>query len=295
MSEIELTAANQAGFYRSVAASPAANASPADGSLIGPAVVEPLLIDRLSKQFKVRTKSVEVLNRISLRIDPGEFFCIVGGSGCGKSTLLRMIAGLETADGGSVSLGQRKITRPGLDRGMVFQDPRLLPWLNVSDNIGFGLKAENAKHRQRIITEHIRLVGLEGFEKAYPSQLSGGMAQRVGLARALVNRPEVLLLDEPFGALDALTRLQMQREILRIWQVERSTMILVTHDIDEAIFLGDRVAVLVGRPAGVRDLFTVPLPRPRDRGAPLFAELRQKIWDSIFDQPSTISPKIPSP
>lgn len=247
-----------------------------------------LLIDGLGKDFTVDGNRRTVLEGISLRIEPGEFFCIVGGSGCGKSTLLRVIAGLEKADRGVVSLGGQTITRPGVERGMVFQEPRLLPWLTVWDNVAFGLSNMPAAQRRQTVVEHIRLVGLEGFERAYPHQLSGGMAQRVGLARALVNRPAVLLLDEPFGALDALTRLQMQQEIANIWQVERTTMILVTHDIDEAIYLGDRIAVLGGRPGAVRQVFEVDLPRPRARGQHRFDELRQAIADSIFDHGSPV-------
>ncbi|MCC9608297.1 ABC transporter ATP-binding protein [Blastopirellula sp. JC732] len=223
-----------------------------------------------------------VLRDICLSIEPGEFFCFVGGSGCGKSTLLKMIAGLERPTSGKITVGGRTITGPGLDRGMVFQEHRLLPWLTVEQNIDFGLRESVVKDRAAIVAEHIRLVGLVGFEKAYPRQLSGGMAQRVGLARALVNRPEVLLLDEPLGALDALTRQQMQHEILRIWRAENTTMILVTHDIDEAIFLADRIAVIGSRPGEVRDLFTVDLPRPRDRGDQKFDQLRHDLWNSIF-------------
>jgi sulfonate transport system ATP-binding protein len=288
MSEIDLAVSDRDSFSPSDSSRAQSTPAVSGSNTVSPdAAAEPLLIDNVSKQFKLGTTLISVLNQISLKIEPGEFFCIVGGSGCGKSTLLRIIAGLESADSGAISMGKRIISRPGLDRGMVFQEPRLMPWLNVWANIEFGLVAGPTAQRRASIVEHIRLVGLEGFERAYPNQLSGGMAQRVGLARALVNRPGVLLLDEPFGALDALTRLQMQQEILRIWQIERSTMILVTHDIDEAIFLGDRVAVLAGRPAGVRDLFQVPLPRPRDRGEPLFSDLRKKIWTSIFSDGRT--------
>jgi len=246
-------------------------------------------IDDCSKSFLVDQRKVDVLQGIGLSIEPGEFFCFVGGSGCGKSTLLKMIAGLEQPTSGSISVGGRRITGPGLDRGMVFQEHRLLPWLTVRQNIDFGLRESVTANRNAIIDEHIQLVGLGGFENAYPRQLSGGMAQRVGLARALVNRPEVLLLDEPLGALDALTRQQMQHEILRIWRAERTTMVLVTHDIDEAIFLADRIAVIGNRPGEVRDLFQVELPRPRGRGDRGFDELRQQLWDSIFRPSSTTS------
>lgn len=197
-----------------------------------------------------------------------------------------MIAGLEQPTAGKIAVGGHTISGPGLDRGMVFQEHRLLPWLNVEQNIDFGLRESVKQGRDAIIREHIQLVGLQGFEKAYPRQLSGGMAQRVGLARALVNRPEVLLLDEPLGALDALTRQQMQHEILRIWRAENTTMVLVTHDIDEAIFLADRIAVIGNRPGEVRELIEVDLPRPRSRGDRGFDQLRQRLWDSIFEPQS---------
>ncbi|WP_449243528.1 ABC transporter ATP-binding protein [Bremerella alba] len=247
-------------------------------------------IDNCSKSFLVGQEKVDVLRGISLRIEPGEFFCFVGGSGCGKSTLLKMIAGLEQPTAGNISVGGHTISGPGLDRGMVFQEHRLLPWLTVQQNIDFGLRESIKQNRKAIVAEHIQLVGLCGFENAYPRQLSGGMAQRVGLARALVNCPEVLLLDEPLGALDALTRQQMQHEILRIWKAEKTTMVLVTHDIDEAIFLADRIAVIGNRPGEVRELVQVELPRPRSRGDRGFDQLRQQLWDSIF-RPSSKTPE----
>ncbi|PQO41076.1 ABC transporter ATP-binding protein [Blastopirellula marina] len=245
-----------------------------------------LVIDHCFKSFSVNKQDVTVLRDINLTIHPGEFFCIIGGSGCGKSTLLKMIAGLEASTSGSISIDGRPITKPGLDRGMVFQEHRLLPWLTVQQNIDFGLRESVKLGRAEIVQEHIELVGLHGFENAYPGQLSGGMAQRVGLARALVNRPEVLLLDEPLGALDALTREKMQNEILRIWEVEKTTMILVTHDIDEAIYLADRIAVLGSKPGVVRHVYDVDLPRTRSRGDAGFDTLRHKLWDAIF-QPSS--------
>ncbi|MFA8020792.1 ABC transporter ATP-binding protein [Bremerella cremea] len=246
-----------------------------------------LQIEHCGKSFQVHHDNVLVLNDINLTIHPGEFFCLVGGSGCGKSTLLKMIAGLEQASSGTIRVGGRKVTKPGLDRGMVFQEHRLLPWLTVRQNIDFGLRESVSNGREAIVQEHIRLVGLQGFENAFPGQLSGGMAQRVGLARALVNRPEVLLLDEPLGALDALTRQQMQHEILRIWEAEKTTMVLVTHDIDEALFLADRVAVIGDKPSVVRDIFEVNLPRPRSRGNAAYDRLRQELWDAIFRPSAT--------
>jgi sulfonate transport system ATP-binding protein len=243
-----------------------------------------LVIERLHKDFTIGSGTVQALSEVNLTAKPGEFISIVGASGCGKSTLLRIIAGLETASRGEVSLGRVPITKPGLDRGMVFQEARLLPWLNVWDNIAFGCRSETkGTDRRLLVEEHISLVGLRGFEKAYPHQLSGGMQQRVSIARALVNRPEVLLLDEPFGALDAMTRITMQQEVLRIWETERTTMVLVTHDIDEAIYLGDRVVVMSSRPGTIRRVVPVPLPRPRDRSAFEFVQIRKEIYAEFFD------------
>ncbi|MBJ6724372.1 ABC transporter ATP-binding protein [Geomesophilobacter sediminis] len=243
-----------------------------------------LVIDRLDKQFSVASDVVQALSEVSLVARPGEFISIVGASGCGKSTLLRIVAGLETATAGEVRLGERPIRNPGLERGMVFQEARLLPWMTVWDNIAFGCRAEtpNAERRE-LVEQHLELVGLKGFEKAYPHQLSGGMQQRVSIARALMNRPEVLLLDEPFGALDAMTRITMQQEVLRIWETERTTMILVTHDIDEAIYLGDRVVVMSSRPGTIRRVVPVPLPRPRDRSAYEFVQIRKEIYAEFFE------------
>lgn len=241
-----------------------------------------LVIDRLHKTYSTQANEIMALKDISFSIKQGEFVGIVGSSGCGKSTLLRVIAGLENSYEGVVLLGGIRITRPGPDRGMVFQEHRLLPWLTVEQNVAFGLKGNGSNAKSRIVQEHIELVGLSGFATAFPHQLSGGMAQRVAIARALVNRPQILLLDEPFGALDALTRIQMQQEILRIWETERTTMILVTHDIDEAIYLGDRVVVMSNRPGTIKKIVTVDLPRPRDRTGYEFVRIRKTIYEEFF-------------
>lgn len=246
-----------------------------------------LRINGLSKTFEQKAGPVLALSDIHLHIQQGQFISIVGGSGCGKSTLLRIIAGFETDYVGEVLLHEKPIHKPGLDRGMVFQEHRLLPWLTVEQNISLGLNGMAPDEVQRRIDEHLVLVGLDGFAKAYPSQLSGGMSQRVAIARALVNQPEILLLDEPFGALDALTRIQMQIEVLRIWQAEKTTMILVTHDIDEAIFLGDQVVVMSSRPGTIRKILPVDLPRPRDRSSPEFIALRREIYGEFFAQSET--------
>ena len=247
-----------------------------------PLAKEKLVIEGLRKSFHPNGRTVEALRDINLTIEAGEFVSVVGASGCGKSTLLRIIAGLERDHEGSVELGGKPIEKPGLDRGFIFQDHRLLPWLTVERNIAFGLKATPEESR-RLVAEQLELVGLKGFEKAYPSQLSGGMAQRTSIARALVNKPEMLLLDEPLGALDAFTRIQMQEELLRIWRAEGSTMILVTHDIDEAIFLSDRIYVLSSRPGVIKKVFdTRKLPRPRDRNGQDFINIRRSIYKEFF-------------
>jgi sulfonate transport system ATP-binding protein len=244
--------------------------------------INSLSIDGLSKAFYVNNSVVPVLDNINLDIATGEFISIVGHSGCGKSTLLKIIAGLVPYNTGSVSMGKEKITEPGVKVGMIFQDHRLMPWMTVKENIAFGLYGLSKSEQRDLIKEHIELVGLKGFEKAYPHQLSGGMAQRAAIARALVHRPQVLLLDEPFGALDALTRIQMQQEILRIWKKEKTTMVLVTHDIDEAIYLGDRVIVMSNRPAKIMETIPVQLGRPRDRTSYDFSLIKEKVYSEFF-------------
>ncbi len=234
------------------------------------------------KAFRAGGTVFDALAEVSLHLRAGEFVTIVGASGCGKSTLLRIIAGLEGADRGSVRLGGLPVSGPGRDRGLVFQDPRLLPWLTVAENVAFALGGDLARTADARVQEQVALVGLSPFARAYPGQLSGGMAQRAAIARALVNRPRVLLLDEPFGALDALTRVQLQHELLRIRDVERTTMLLVTHDIDEALFLGDRVAVMSRSPGRFQRIVNVDLPRPRSRSSYEFMRLRRSIYAEFF-------------
>ncbi|MES2531306.1 MAG: ABC transporter ATP-binding protein [Pseudomonadota bacterium] len=236
-------------------------------------------IRHLSKQYAVEGTPLKVLDDITLHIEPGEFVSIVGTSGCGKSTLLRLVVGLEEDYRGELLLDGKRIAGTSLDRGIVFQEHRLFPWLTVEDNIGLGLLnaplTEGQKRHQ--VRDHVALVGLQGFEKAWPHQLSGGMAQRVAIARALVNRPEILLLDEPFGALDAITRAHLQQELQRIWQAEGITTILVTHDVEEAVFLGDTVVVMAPRPGRIRRIVPVPLAHPRDRTSAAFAEVKNGV------------------
>ncbi|HEY3307933.1 MAG TPA: ABC transporter ATP-binding protein [Desulfuromonadaceae bacterium] len=241
-------------------------------------------IRNLTKTFNVNGGQVTALQDISLSVKQGEFVSIIGSSGCGKSTLLRIIAGLETDYQGSAEFEGSAINGPGLERGVVFQEHRLFPWLTVRQNVAFGLGKTKSKSDWESVDEHIDLVGLQGFEHAYPHQLSGGMAQRASIARALANRPQALLFDEPFGALDALTKIQMQQEVLRIWEAEKATMILVTHDIDEAVFLGDRVVIMSNRPGTIKRIVPVELPRPRDRSSYEFTQLRSQIYSEFFRQ-----------
>jgi ABC-type nitrate/sulfonate/bicarbonate transport system ATPase subunit len=239
--------------------------------------------------FPTRHGEVRALEKISLTVPDGQFACIVGPSGCGKSTLLNVAAGLVTPTEGEVLADGKPADSPGSDRGMVFQSYSLYPWLSVQRNIEFGLEIKGTPkpERRRQSSELIRLMKLDGFADAYPKALSGGMKQRVAIARALANDPEVLLMDEPFGALDALTRQIMQEMLTEIWQRYRKTVLFVTHDIDEAIFLGDVIYVMTNRPGRIRTTLQVDLPRPRTFdmvGGPRFAELRNQVVDVIHEE-----------
>ena len=237
----------------------------------------------LVKIFPGRTGPVRAVGGVSLEARRGAFLSIVGVSGCGKSTLLRLISGLESGYEGEIRMAGEPVRGPGLDRGLVFQDLRLLPWLTAEENVGLALL--NAKMSQRekraAVASHLDLVGLGHYAKAYPHQLSGGMSQRVAIARGLVNRPRVLLLDEPFGALDALTRRRLQAELGRIWKEEGITMILVTHDVEEAVFLGDRVLVMEPGPGRIRREIAIDLPHARRRSDARFQELKEEILGEI--------------
>ena len=223
-----------------------------------------------------------VLDGISFSVAAGELVCLIGPSGCGKSTLLRLIAGLDSTDSGELFIGSQPISEPGAERGLVFQDPNLFPWLTVRRNIEAGLVARRVlREKRNEVNEFMRLVGLEAFGGAYPHHLSGGMAQRVALARALINHPKVLLLDEPLGALDAFTRMRMQDEVLRLWENRRTTMLLVTHDIDEAIYMSDRIMIMTQRPGRIDRIITDALPRPRDRSSSDFLRLRSDILELL--------------
>ena len=244
-----------------------------------------LSINQVNKEFQIPTGSVKALNNISLQVEEGEFICIVGASGCGKSTLLRIIAGLERQTTGTVLYENTPITEPSTERGVIFQESRLFPWLTVEKNIEFGISNSVDKlSRMELIRHYLNIVGLQEFRKAFPHQLSGGMQQRVSIARALINQPKILLLDEPFGALDALTKMTMQDEILRIREYQKSTMILVTHDIDEAVYLADRVVIMSSRPGTIRKVLNIQLPRNRNRNSSDFVHYRDIIYQQFFKQ-----------
>ena len=248
-------------------------------SLAEPSLRGDVVIRNLSKSFVLNDRRLSVLSGLDLAIRPGECLVIVGASGSGKTTLLRILAGLETADFGDVRIDGRPISGVGAERAVIFQEPRLLPWLTVLGNVMFGLEVRGRRRTQaeREARHYIDLVGLGEFADAYPSQLSGGMAQRVGIARALTVRPEILLLDEPLGALDAMTRIAMQQELSRIWRDEAVTMILVTHDLEEAVYLADRVLVLPRQKGAAPKLIDIDLPRPRDRSEAQFVRLRETL------------------
>ena len=226
--------------------------------------------------------AVEALQDISLSVRKGEFLSIIGPSGCGKTTLLRLLAGLDTPQAGRITLEGEKITAPDPKRGCVFQQGSLFPWLTVEKNIASGLKARGIyKENKNDVGRFVGLIGLQGFEKSYPHQISGGMAQRVAIARALINRPVALLLDEPMGALDAFTRADLQDKLLEIWEKNGTTMVLVTHDVDEAVYLSDRIVIMTPRPGKISEIIDVDLPRPRDRAAGDFTALRGVILEKL--------------
>jgi ABC-type nitrate/sulfonate/bicarbonate transport system ATPase subunit len=238
-----------------------------------------LAIRGVTKRFPVGDGEIEALARIDFVIAEGQFVCLIGASGCGKSTLLRIVAGFDEPTTGEVSVQGKRITGPGSDRGMVFQDYALFPWMSVRQNIGFGPRQRGRprKEIQEIADEFVKLVGLERFADRFPSQLSGGMKQRVAIARVLANNANILLMDEPFGALDALTREQLQREMLQIWARTRVTVIFVTHSVEEAVLLADRVLVMSAGPGQIDSDFPIDLPRPRDVSSPEFNQVRRDV------------------
>ena len=242
-----------------------------------------LEIQRVSKRFQLAGDTIEALSPVDLTVARGEFICLIGASGCGKSTLLRIIAGFETASSGKVLVAGKPVTGPGPDRGMVFQDYALFPWMTVRQNIGFGPRQRGRSRSEvRDVAEHyVAMVGLSRFADRFPHQLSGGMKQRVAIARCLANEAEVLLMDEPFGALDALTRAKLQEELLEIWRRTRTTILFVTHSVEEAVLLADRVVVMSAAPGRIDSNTALTLPRPRDVSAADFNGLRRMITDRI--------------
>jgi len=240
----------------------------------------------LTKIFRKDWREVVAVESLTFRVEPEEFVCMLGPSGCGKTTVLRMVAGLERPTRGSVFIDQKGVDSPSPEVGMVFQEFALFPWRTVRKNIAFGLEIKKVTPEKisLLTSEYVQLVGLEGFEDAHPNELSGGMKQRVGIARALANDPRVLLMDEPFGSIDAQTRNLMQRELLRIWESARKTVLFVTHSVDEAVFLADRIVVLTARPAKVREVIDVPIPRPRDRTSPEFIGIRAKVLEELQEE-----------
>jgi NitT/TauT family transport system ATP-binding protein len=246
-----------------------------------------LSIEHLSKTFvSASGETVEALRDINLEITDKEFICLLGPSGCGKTTLLRIIGGLDRATSGAALLDGHPVTGPDPKTAMIFQEYSLYPWRTVLDNVTFGLEIRGADKEKRSekARSYLEMVGLKGFERSFPYELSGGMRQRVAVARALAVDPEVLLMDEPFGALDAQTRNKMQKELLEIWEKTKKTVIFVTHSVDEAVYMSDRIVVLTRRPGTIREVMDIPIPRPRDRTSTEFARIRRHVLD-LMDEP----------
>ena len=247
-----------------------------------------IILRDVCKQFFTSSGPLHALQAISLAIQEGEFFSIVGPSGCGKSTLIRILANLENASSGTITINTKEQGRPV--NSMVFQEQSIFPWMNVRDNVSYGLRMRNIPGKQckEIADHHIQLIGLTKFADSYPCQLSGGMKQRVSVARALANDPEILLMDEPFGALDEQNRIILQQELLRIWEENRKTTVFITHSIDEALVLSDRVMVMTAQPGRMKTMIPIDLPRPRDitllRTSLHYNGLYQLIWDSLRDE-----------
>jgi sulfonate transport system ATP-binding protein len=249
---------------------------------------------QVAKSFPVDGRELQAIERFDLEIADGEFIAIVGASGCGKSTLLRLLVGLDREFQGEIRIDGALIDGIGGERGIVFQEHRLFPWLSVEQNVALGLVNEPLSETGKAarVADYLQLVGLTAFSRAYPHQLSGGMAQRVAIARGLVASPRILLLDEPFGALDALTRQQLQEELLRIRQRERITTVLVTHDVEEALFLADRVVVMAPRPGRIKRIVEVPLAHPRERGGYDFLRQREALLHELTGEGDYVAPQL---
>ncbi len=249
----------------------------------------PIIIKGLNKIYTGQ-QEVQALSNVDLEIKDGEFICVLGPSGCGKSTLLELLAGLQLPTSGQIFIGDKEVKGPSRDIGVVFQDSSLFPWRTVLENIEFGLevRGEPKAKRRAMAMEYIRRVDLNTFENRYPHQLSGGMRQRAGLARTLVANPKVLLMDEPFGAVDYLTRLQLQADVTAIWQKEKKTVVFITHDVTESVFLADRVVLFSPRPGRIKKIYTVDFPRPREHGHPLILELEKEIYRTLNEKDTGI-------
>lgn len=244
-------------------------------------------IDNVNKTFFTeKGLEIKAIENFSMNVNSNDFVCIVGPSGCGKSTLLRIMAGLESATTGQIYLYDQPVIKPNSKVGMVFQDYSLFPWKTVIDNITVGLEfaGYGSKKRKQIANQYLELVGLSRFAKSFPYELSGGMRQRVAIARALATSPEVLLMDEPFGALDAHTRILLQKELLRIWEKNRKTILFVTHSVDEAIYLSDRIVVMSAAPGKVKEVVPVNMPRPRNRANPQYGQLSAQILEMLDNE-----------
>lgn len=240
-----------------------------------------VVFDGVSKRFEKGKESLEVLDDINLTVHEGEFICLLGPSGCGKSTLLNIAGGFETADSGSVTIDGTEVRGPNPRRVFVFQEYGIFPWASVWDNVALGLRHLSMEERSTIVQRTIDMVGLSGFERSFPMELSGGMKQRVEVARALAVSPDVIYMDEPFGALDSLTRLSMRAEIIRIWQQEQKTILFVTHDVDESIQLADRIVVLSARPGKIAEIVPVTLEHPRDLGSPEYGAIKNRLYELL--------------
>lgn len=255
-----------------------------------PKIITPKLeIRDVGKIYNTKAGETTALEKTSFTVADGEFVTILGPSGCGKSTILRIVAGLEESNSGQVLLDGKEINGPGPDRGMVFQSYTLFPWLNVKDNITFGLKLKGVSQKERddLARHYLQLIGLEGFEKHFPIQLSGGMKQRVAIARALANDPKILLMDEPFGALDAQTRTIMQEVLLKAWEDTKKTILFITHDVDESIFLADSVYVMTARPGRLKKKIPITLARPREysmKSTPEFGHYKEELLSLIREE-----------
>ncbi len=256
--------------------------------------------DNVTRRFETGNGYYEALEPVTLHIATGEFVAVVGPSGCGKTTLLRMAAGLDFPSSGGVSVGNKEVSGPGADRAVVFQQFALLPWKTVEENIGFGLKCRGvaARKRAEMVARYVKIMRLSGHEKSYPHQLSGGMQQRVAIARSLILEPDLLLMDEPFGALDAQTRIEMQEELMRVTNSDRRTVLFITHSVDEAVYLADRVVVMAGRPGRIREIIEIQNFRKKEgwdkkpvedvMEMPTFVHLRTQVWRLLRD--SSASP-----